>query len=239
MRCRAPLPATPGSHPGIPPPPAKGLWGPLCLGVRGAKPSTFDLPPEGPKSQHRHLSRDLQLEIRAGLTQGPVSLPKHRDSRRRRHTGCPLPHLSNLLQSHPRVGKVWGTSSTPAAARASGHRQALSDTCQPQAPWGSGTRTVGSPGGNWGGLTERMECTPHSPKLQGCSACPRLPYARRQTHKPLTHTLLHALTPPLGQSPHSSNCCNPTTGHARGFPWAARTPIFPQNPTPRLLGLTG
>lgn len=172
---------------------------------------------EGPSSQHRHLSRDLQLEIRPGQTQGSVSLPNHRDSRRG-NTRCPPPHLSSLLQSQPQVGKAWGASRTPASARAPTHRQPLSDTCQPQAPQGSRTRTVGSLAGNWGHLIGRMECTPHSPELQGYSACSRLPYTHRQTHKPLAHTLLHTRTPPLGQSPPRQHVLQPHHGACQGVP---------------------
>lgn len=70
--------------------------------------------------------------------------------------------------------------------------------------------------GAGGCLTERMECTPHSPKLQGCSACPRLPYARRQTHKPLAHSLLHTRTPHQGSPPTAALAATPPRGMPGG-----------------------
>lgn len=72
---------------------------------------------------------------------------------------------------------------------------------------------------------------PSLPKIQGCSACPRLPYARRQTHKPLAHAFLHTLIPPLGQSPPTAALAatppRGMPGHSRGQPGLPSSPKTP------------
>lgn len=90
--------------------------------------------------------------------------------------------------------------------------------------------------GTRGCLMERMECIPHSPKLQGCSTCPRLPYARRQTHKPLAHTLLHTYTP-LGQSPPQQHLLQPHHRACQEVPMDIPDSHLPPKPHSKAAGV--
>lgn len=83
-----------------------------------------------------------------------------------------------------------------------------------------------------GGVSDRENGVhPSLPKIQGCSACPRLPYARRQTHKPLAHAFLHTLIPPLGQSPPTAALAatppRGMPGHSCGQPGLPSSPKTP------------